>query len=77
MAAKSPIMKTKISHCFPDNVMLHTLTLRDGSRVPLYVDPTETLGHALLRTDITQDDIASIGISGPLHYEPDYSVATR
>lgn len=67
-----------MEHIFPDQITGHKLTLRDGSTFDLLVDPSETYGHALARTGIKPDSVASIAIdSAPIWYEPDDCSAVR
>ena len=67
-----------MQNIFPPTVTEHKLTLTDGSRVSLFVDPSETYGHALARTHIRPDEVAVISLdSSPIWYAPDDTVATR
>lgn len=65
-----------MNHIFPPHVMLHTVTV--GQVVhELWVDPSETFGHALARLQIPTEKAISVEVSGPLSYEPDWTPATR
>lgn len=67
-----------MEHIFPPKVSEHKLTLRDGTKLSLFVSPSETYGHALARTGIKDSNVASIVIENmPIWYEPDSASATR
>ena len=67
-----------MSHCFPDKPTAHVCFMADMSHRTVIVSPSETFGHALARLGIMQDDILSYELqNSPLHYEGDFSVATR
>lgn len=67
-----------MQNIFPNKITLHSLTLRDGSKFDLLVDPSETYGHALARTGIASEEVSSIALAdSPIWYEPDSACATR
>lgn len=55
----------------------HDVTFQDGSRLPVFVAPSETFGRALARLGFGANEVASVAVSGPLNYEPDYAIASR
>ena len=76
------ISQTLMNHSFPDIVTLHTVGFNSGREVPVWVSPCETLGKAIVRRGLATKDVTRIVVSpfcfsGPLHYEPDLTVASR
>ena len=65
------------SHVFPDAALRHTVTMENGSRIVVYVDPSETFGHAFARAGYDANSIRTVSHYGPIWYESDSSVATR
>lgn len=71
-------MNTARSHCFPDTVIRHVLVMLDWSVVYVLVTPSETFGKAIARLGIASEDIRSVEAeNAPMHYEPDFSIASR
>lgn len=66
-----------MNHSFPDCIREHKLSFVDGTSASLYVDPTETLGHAMARAGYALETVACVEVDGPVSYEPDFRSATR
>lgn len=50
----------------------------DWSVVYVLVTPSETFGKAIARLGIASEDIRSVEAeNAPMHYEPDFSIASR
>lgn len=64
-------------YSFPSTTLRHDVTFIDGSHLPVFVAPSETFGKALSRLGFGANQVASVAISGPLNYEPDYAIASR
>jgi len=71
------MMPAMNNYSFPDCIREHKLSFLDGSSALLYVDPSETLGHAMARAGYDIETVASVRVDGPLSYEPDFRSATR
>lgn len=66
---------------FPDTVLAHTINFDaddpNGDLSTVWVDPSETFGHAIARLGVKAEEIVSVAVDGPLWYEPEWTAATR